>query len=180
MTAQDTAVVMVAFIALERSENLAVARMPGKGQPPPSTACCEGWPDGPLQSPSISTDHSVGTAGTRALLFSLQQGGLALHWLWSKSGQWLWFGWSPPSSTTRPQVPTAMQPTPLGSWVLTPLGPQSFAAAVDLLSTHSPAAKPRWFGTCSFGIQSDWARGVRHLQLWSMEVLSLNCCFRAR
>lgn len=45
MTAQDAAVVTVAFIALERSEMLTVAREaaePGKGQPPPATAGWEG------------------------------------------------------------------------------------------------------------------------------------------
>lgn len=64
MTAQDAAVVTVAFIGLERSELLAVAgeaAEPGKGQPPPAGASWEGWPDGPPQLLSVSADLSVVT-----------------------------------------------------------------------------------------------------------------------
>lgn len=63
-TAQDAAVVMVAFIALERNKMLVVAREaaePGKGQPPPAAAGWEGWPDRPPQWPSVSADLSTVT-----------------------------------------------------------------------------------------------------------------------
>lgn len=58
MTAQDAAGVTVAFVALERSETLAVARE-AAGQPPPAAAGWEKWPDGPLHPPSVRTDPSV-------------------------------------------------------------------------------------------------------------------------
>lgn len=58
MTAQDAAGVTVAFVALERSETLAVARE-AAGQPPPAAAGWERWPDGPLHPISVRTDPSI-------------------------------------------------------------------------------------------------------------------------
>lgn len=69
MTAQDAAVVTVAFIALESTEMFTVARVaaePGKEQPPPAMVGWEGWPDEPPQLPSIGVDLSVVTVITGA------------------------------------------------------------------------------------------------------------------